>query len=247
MPSAPTRSASTTQSRRSGLVVVAAVTLALLGLLIFLLDMSDHGLRAGPASFCGLMLLAGVGLLWGRRAGYWFGLVMAAALAALFVNSLVRRGIGTGSLIGTAIGLTPLALLLPTLRRSARPETDRRSPPDMGRRSPPDTGGGFPPDTVPAPEGGESLILAWPQGWTRPLARGWVMLGFMLVFALLCSALGPIAIGSSHGADPVLLYTAMRYYHLHPRPRGDLDTEAGLDSLRRATGAEPKPRDLETA
>ena len=47
--------------------------------------------------------------------------------------------------------------------------------------------------------------------------------------------------------DPVLLYTAMRYYHLHPRARGELGGQAGLDSLRRATSAEPQPPDLESA
>ncbi len=193
MASTSTRSASTTRGRRSGLVVAAAVTLALLGLLILLLDVSEHGLRTGPGLFCGLLFLAAVGLLWGGRAGYWFGLVMAAVLAALFVNALVRRGIGTGSLVAAAIGLTPLALLLPTMRRSTRPDTDGRSPPDTGRRSPT--------DTDPAPAEGESLALAWPQGWTRPLARGWVMLGFMLIFAVLCIALGPIMIGNSHGAE----------------------------------------------
>jgi hypothetical protein len=193
MASTPTRSASTTRGRRSGLVVAAAVMLALLGLLILLLDMSDHGLRAGPAVFCGLLFLAAVGLLWGRRVGYWFGLVMAAVLAALFVSSLVRRGIGIGSLVAAAIGLTPLALLLPTMRRSTRPDTDGSSPPDTDRS--------FPPDTVPAPAEGESLALAWPQGWTRPLARGLVMLGFMLIFAVLCIALGPIVIANSHGAE----------------------------------------------
>jgi hypothetical protein len=180
-----TRSASTTRGRRSGRVVAAAVTLALLGLLILLLDLSEHGLRIGPGLFCGLLFLAAVGLLWGGRVGYWFGLVVAAVLAALFVKALIRRGIGTGSLVAAGIGLTPLALLLPMMRRSTRPETDRRSPPD----------------TVPASAEGESLALAWPQGWTRPLARGWVTLGFMLIFAVLCIALGPIMIGNSHGGE----------------------------------------------
>ena len=193
MASTPTRSASTTRGRRSGLVIAAAVMLALFGLLILLLDMSDHGLRAGPGLFCGLLFLAAVGLLWGGGAGYWFGLVMAAVLGALFVLSLVRRGIGTGSVGAAAIGLTPLALLLPTLRRSTRSNTDRTLPPDTGRR--------FPPGMVPAPAAGESLALAWPQGWTRPLARGWVMLGFMLIFAVLCIAFGPVMIGTSHGAE----------------------------------------------
>jgi hypothetical protein len=185
MASTSTRSASTTRGRRSGLVVAAAVTLALLGLLILLLDVSEHGLRTGPGLFCGLLFLAAVGLLWGGRAGYWFGLVMAAVLAALFVNALVRRGIGIGSLVAAGIRLTPLALLLPMMRRSTRPDRDRRSPRD----------------TVPAPAEGESLALAWPQGWTRPLARGWVMLGLMLIFAVLCIALGLTIIGDSHDAE----------------------------------------------
>lgn len=48
-------------------------------------------------------------------------------------------------------------------------------------------------------------------------------------------------------ADPVLLYTAMRYYHLHPQARDELGAQAGLDSLRRAISAEPQPQDLASA
>src|SRR6266540_2788263 len=154
MASMSARSAPGPRDRRPGLVVPAAVTLALLSLFILLLDVSRHGLRAGPGVFCGLLLLAAVGLVWGGRVGYWFGLAMAAVLGALFVLALVRRGLGVGSLVAIGIGLTPLVLLLPAMRRSPRPVVRRQPPADLD----------------PASAGGRSLALAWPQGWTWPAA-----------------------------------------------------------------------------
>ncbi len=148
MASMSARSAPGPRDRRPGLVVPAAVTLALLSLFILLLDVSRHGLRAGPGVFCGLLLLAAVGLVWGGRVGYWFGLAMAAVLGALFVLALVRRGLGVGSLVAIGIGLTPLVLLLPAMRRSPRPVVRRQPPADLD----------------PASAGGRSLALAWPQG-----------------------------------------------------------------------------------
>src|SRR6266540_5224476 len=185
MASMSARSAPGPRDRRPGLVVPAAVTLALLSLFILLLDVSRHGLRAGPGVFCGLLLLAAVGLVWGGRVGYWFGLAMAAVLGALFVLALVRRGLGVGSLVAIGIGLTPLVLLLPAMRRSPRPVVRRQPPADLD----------------PASAGGRSLALAWPQGWTRPLARGWVTFGLMLAGAVVLTPVGLAMVASGRGAD----------------------------------------------
>jgi hypothetical protein len=172
-------------SRRPGLVVAAAVTLASLGLFILLNDMSEHGLRAGPAIFCGLLFLAAVGLVWGGRMGYWFGFAMAMLLGTLFTLAMVGGRLEVGSLVAIGIGLTPLALLLAALRRSPRPVAGWQPPVDP----------------EPAPAGGQPLTLAWPQGWTRPLARGWVMLSLMLAAAVAVPPVGLAMVASGRGAD----------------------------------------------
>jgi hypothetical protein len=116
--------------------------------------------------------------------GYWFGLALAAVLGAPYVLALVRRGLGIGSLVAIGIGLTPLALLLPTIRRSGRP---------VARGQPPA-------DPRPAPASGQSPALAWPRGWTRPLARGWAQFGLLLAVAVFFAPVGLAIVASGRGA-----------------------------------------------
>ncbi len=179
--------------RRSGLAIAAALVLLLFALGVLLLDVRERGLRLGPELLLLVLGVAAVGLLWGGRAGYWTGLVITALLAVFVVVTLADVGLDAGGVIVTAIGVAPLLLLLlPAARRPFKEDAAERPAPEAGPA---------PVDADETPMANPARGPTWPQGWTKPLARGWPRFGFMILVSALMTLAGFGMIGTGQGAD----------------------------------------------
>jgi hypothetical protein len=204
MTTSPARTEHAAPHRRSALAVAAAVLLVLLALVVLMADAGEGGLGFGTAVFCTLLGLAAVGLVWGGRPGYWFGVVVAAILAVLSVVGVAVRGMDGGDVIVVAIGVAPLALLLPpAARRSSRSRPAGEPGPDAS--------------PVQAADGADQALIGgtasgdtWPQEWTRPLARGWVTFALILLGGAALTAFGVVVLLSDR-SDPWLASTSMLF------------------------------------
>jgi len=178
--------------RRSGLAIAAALLL-LFALGVLLLDVRERGLRLGSGLLLLMLGVAAVGLLWGSRVGYWTGVVMTALLAVFVVLTLADAGLDAGGVIVAAVGVAPLLLLLPpAARRSFKEDAAERPAPEASPA---------PVDADETPTDDPARGFTWPQGWTKPLARGWPRFGFMILVSVLITLAGLGLIGASQGAD----------------------------------------------
>jgi len=201
--------------RRSALAVVAALLLLLPASLV-LIGEADEGLSVGTGLFCLVLGVAAAGLVWGGRAGYWFGLVVTAILALIITLTIGDDGLDGGDIILAAIVVAPFVLLLPPAARSPfREDAARRPPPESGRVLPDADEGvasaGRGEGTDGAPAGGTASGDTWPEGWTRPLAHGWVTFAFMLLGGAALTVFGLVVLVSGERSDPWLAGAAMLF------------------------------------
>lgn len=141
VPGAVERTARPRRRRRPpGVVIAAAALLGLYGLfalLSALFEGEDGPHVAGLAVGC-VLLAAAIGLVVGRRAGYWFGLACAGltTLGALALQVLPTSQPAAGKLADLGLVVVPLVLLLlPAARREPSAPAEKDAGNTKGRRT----------------------------------------------------------------------------------------------------------------
>ncbi len=203
-----TKPASST--RPSAFVRAAALILGGFGLLFALIAI-DEGLDL--LVFGGFLLGLGGALWWGRRVGYFIGLVGTALLVAL-LGLVATQQLDASSAVALGLAAIPLLLLLPPAARRPVRAHD------------------------PQQEG-----LPQPEGWTRELGGGWLKLVLLAATGVVMFTVGiALAVSESWSTGATIacfgaaLFSCLPAFSARPRRRAGVRTTTVERDGKRVTG-----------